>query len=304
MSKQDGVYTRTAAALEQKHYFNKKFSEILGVVSDTRNKIVSVESTIATIIKTTDKDRAAIKLLVEYDSEGNPTASGSFIIQAINGESSGKIKADRLDIDGKELDIKVKATNITGTFTVKESDGDTLFSAGNGAVKIGDWNVDNNSLWTGTSFSASNSVFLSTGSNGNLSIAGSPAQENWVFKTGPRFGVNKNGDLWCSSFNLGSVSTDELGAYRETSISNDAFVYERGHSYFRLSEVSAAPIDLCLEALIDPAGVGTTDNSNYTLLKMTSENGFAKGVLAGEWYVRLSDGREINLAEYLENHGG
>lgn len=198
MSKQDGVYTRTAAALEQKHSFGKRFSEMLGIIGDTRKKVASVESSVATIIKNTDNDRAAIKLLVEYDSEGNPKASGSFIIQAINGESSAKIEADRLDIDGKKLNIKVDAANITGAFTVKEASGDTLFSAGNGAVKIGSWNVDKNSLWTGTSFSASNSVFLSTGSAAKLSIAGSPTQNNWVIKAGPNFGVNKNGEVYCS----------------------------------------------------------------------------------------------------------
>ena len=200
MSKQDGVYARTAASLEQKHNYGKRFAEVLKIADDTRTRVNSMESSIATIIKTADKDRAAIKLLVEYDSEDNPTASGSFIIEAINGESSAKIKADRLDIDGKQLNIKVDAANIIGTFTVKETDA-TLFSAGNGAVKIGSWNVNNNSLWTGTSFSASDSIFLSTGS-GDLSIAGSPAQANWVFKAGPNFGVTKNGEVYCSKAHI------------------------------------------------------------------------------------------------------
>ncbi|MBQ7780364.1 MAG: hypothetical protein IJ404_07710 [Clostridia bacterium] len=303
MSKQDGVYTRSAAALEQKHSYGKRFSELLGIVDDTRIKVNSIESSIATIRRTIDQNRSAIELLVVYDSKENPTASGSFIIEAINGASSAKIEADRLDIDGKQLNIKVDAANVTGTFTVKNGNY-TYFSAGNGAVRIGGWKVDNNSLWNGSSFNSSNSVFLCTGSVGNLSIAGSPAQENWVFKAGPNYGVNKNGDLWCSSFNLGSISTDELGTYRKTSISNDEFIFERDQSYFLLQEISGTPLDLILDVLIDPSASGTSgSNTNYTRLTMTGEDGMAKGVLAGQWFVDVG-GREVDLISFIINHGG
>lgn len=130
------------------------------------------------------------------------------IITAINlTKDSAKISAEKLDIEGKQLNIKVDAANITGTLTVKEADGDVLFSAGkddsgDGVVKIGSWNVDNNSLWTGTSFSAPDSIFLSTGSNGDLPIAGSPAQANWVIKAGQKFGVNKEGKLYASEAHI------------------------------------------------------------------------------------------------------
>ncbi|MBQ8253958.1 MAG: hypothetical protein IJY94_00455 [Clostridia bacterium] len=44
MSKQDGAYTRTAAALERKQGFGKRFSELLGIVNETRDKVDSTES--------------------------------------------------------------------------------------------------------------------------------------------------------------------------------------------------------------------------------------------------------------------
>ena len=215
MSKQDGVYTRTAAALEQKNSYGKRFAEVLKIADDARDKVASVESSIATIRQTINKNRSAIELLVEYDSEGNPTASGSFIIEAINGASSAKIAADRLDIDGKQLNIKVNAANIIGTFTVKNGNY-TYFSAGNGAVRIGGWKVDNNSLWIGNSFDSPNSVFLCTGSVGNLSIAGSPAQEDWVFKAGPNFGVNKDGYLYCKNADITGKITATSGSFTGT----------------------------------------------------------------------------------------
>lgn len=79
-------------------------------------------TTVSSIQQTVSKDKAAIELLVEYDSEGNPKTSASLIIEAINGESSAKIKADRLDIEGKTLNIKVASTNITGKLTAKQID--------------------------------------------------------------------------------------------------------------------------------------------------------------------------------------
>lgn len=60
-----------------------------------------------------DENGASIGLLVE-----NNEVKGSIIIEAINEESTAKISADRLDIEGKTLNIKVDAANITGTLTI------------------------------------------------------------------------------------------------------------------------------------------------------------------------------------------
>lgn len=44
MSKQDRVYTRTASELERKYNFTKSFAEIMGLLTDARDKVDSVES--------------------------------------------------------------------------------------------------------------------------------------------------------------------------------------------------------------------------------------------------------------------
>lgn len=51
MSKQDSTFTRTAAELERKHNFGKKFSEILGLIDDTRDRVDEVESGLRSEIK-------------------------------------------------------------------------------------------------------------------------------------------------------------------------------------------------------------------------------------------------------------
>ena len=51
MSKQDSTFTRTASALEQKYSFGKKFSEILGLIDDTRDRVDSTESSLHSEIK-------------------------------------------------------------------------------------------------------------------------------------------------------------------------------------------------------------------------------------------------------------
>lgn len=59
-----------------------------------------------------DANGASIGLLVE-----NGDVKGSVVVEAINGQSAAKISADKLDIEGKELNIKVASTNITGVIT-------------------------------------------------------------------------------------------------------------------------------------------------------------------------------------------
>lgn len=102
----------------------------------TKNELTgatkNIRSTLSDIKQTADESHAGIELLVEYDENGEPTASGSLVIEAINGESSAKINADRLDIEGKELNVKVKSTNILGTLSANKIYSGTLRSNDNG----------------------------------------------------------------------------------------------------------------------------------------------------------------------------
>jgi hypothetical protein len=52
-SKQDVVAARTATDIERKYNFGKKFSEILGLIDDSRDKVDSVESSLRNEIKET-----------------------------------------------------------------------------------------------------------------------------------------------------------------------------------------------------------------------------------------------------------
>lgn len=49
--KQDRTGVRTAAQLEQKYSFGKKFSEIIGLIDDSREKVDSVESQLGDVTK-------------------------------------------------------------------------------------------------------------------------------------------------------------------------------------------------------------------------------------------------------------
>lgn len=93
--------------------------------------------------------------------------------------------------------LKVKAADITGVITVLDSDGDTLFSAGDNAVKIAGWKVDNNSFFSGTTFSSAQ-CFFCTGSNTAMSIGGSEKISGWMIKAGSNFGVTTAGAFYAS----------------------------------------------------------------------------------------------------------
>lgn len=116
-------------------------------LGDTINRVGTLEkqdiiqrTTLAEIKQTADQNRAGIELYAEFDVNGTPTASGSLVIEAINGESSAKISADRLDIEGKELNIKVASTNIQGSLSADQIRSGVLKSHSQlGEGQIGIW---------------------------------------------------------------------------------------------------------------------------------------------------------------------
>lgn len=153
-------------------------------------------SKISAIEQKADANGANIALVVK-----DGKASGSLIIGAINGESTAKISADKLDIIGKKLNIKVDSTNIEGSVTahsmlIQTAKGKPLFSASGNSVSLAGWNVDENSLYHGESFSSAD-VFICTGSGGSFEIGGSDSIKGWVLKAGKNFGVTNTGALYC-----------------------------------------------------------------------------------------------------------
>jgi hypothetical protein len=75
-------------------------------------------SSIASIDTLAKANQASIGLVVD-----NGAVKGGILIEAINNESIAKISADRLDIEGKTLNIKVDAANISGALTIGQLPG-------------------------------------------------------------------------------------------------------------------------------------------------------------------------------------
>ncbi len=68
-----------------------------------------------------NSNKASISLVVD-----NGTVKGGVLVEAINKETALKISADRLDIEGKTLNIKVASTNITGQLKADQIDASNL----------------------------------------------------------------------------------------------------------------------------------------------------------------------------------
>jgi hypothetical protein len=82
----------------------------INTLTEWKNGAVSSIASIDTLAKA---NQASIGLVVD-----NGAVKGGILIEAINNESIAKISADRLDIEGKTLNIKVDAANISGALTI------------------------------------------------------------------------------------------------------------------------------------------------------------------------------------------
>lgn len=105
-----GNYTRNGATT----LYNTSYTAGYG-------RDLEISKDLAKLELTTSENESKISLIVQDDK-----ASGSLIIGAINDESYAKINADRLDIEGKTLNIKVDATNIEGELTADQINADGL----------------------------------------------------------------------------------------------------------------------------------------------------------------------------------
>lgn len=107
----DGVSAKSVAEIKQTAESNQ--ARIEGIA-----KWESDVSSIASIKALAEANKASIGLVVD-----NGVVKGSILIDAINGESVAKISADRLDIEGKTLNIKVDAANISGALKIGQLPG-------------------------------------------------------------------------------------------------------------------------------------------------------------------------------------
>lgn len=180
MSKQDRTHSRTPADTENKflHNLGKRFAEIMGVATDARRTAEGTRSelskSVAEINKELTDKTAAIELqaktitkqgeniaeLQEKATEqgasigllvNNDGVKGSVIVEAINGQSSAKISADKLDIYGDTLNIKVKATNVEGLLNVDgKIEADKIDANGLEVLEatIGEWTLGKTNINT------------------------------------------------------------------------------------------------------------------------------------------------------------
>ncbi len=75
--------------------------------------------------------------------------------------------------------------------------------------KIGDFEVDNNSIFSGAWGTIPPDVFMCIGSQTPYSLGGSPNIKGWAFGAGSNFGVTNTGALYCRSGKIGGWEIDE-----------------------------------------------------------------------------------------------
>lgn len=210
----------------------------------------------ATLEQTVSEQGASIGLIV---SDGE--IRGGMVIEAINGETVSKISADRLDIEGKELNIKVDAANITGLLTAEQIDATNLeVDAANITGKltaaqidatdlvvtkanitsgdIGGFLIDHNSLYTNSTFKNSSLILSSSGTESSITVNG-VTKRGWKILSGSEgssaknFGVDDDGYLYASGVTVSGLIEASEGSIGSLNIDNDglAFVSGSGNDY-------------------------------------------------------------------------
>lgn len=140
-------------------------------------------ATMAAIKQTADKNTASIELIVE-----NGAVKGSAIFEAINGETTLKIDADRVDIEGKVTADYVSALGAE-------------FTTG----KIGGWNITASGLSYGTWNTGGSFILWPEGFSTSF---GSFGVQNWVMTSGTTFGVTSSGALYANdAYITGEISS-------------------------------------------------------------------------------------------------
>lgn len=107
IAKQDRTYTRTAAALEQKHNFDKTFGDIAGIATDARNAANEANEALEKIEKKMTPDEI-FNLLTENGAQkglyrgedGTLYVNASYIVSGILRSADGNLY---FDLDGNVL---------------------------------------------------------------------------------------------------------------------------------------------------------------------------------------------------------
>lgn len=142
---------------------------------------------LAEIEKKATANAASIELLVEYDKDGNPVAKGSVLVEAINGQSTVKISADVVDIEGR---VNAEYINALG-LSVYDTNGKLTFMAKGNACTVGQLTATADGLLAASAFDRTGAFRASMKytSSGKLTVSnyGSNSAWNNTVYTVPKF---------------------------------------------------------------------------------------------------------------------
>lgn len=161
--KQDRSAARTAADIERKYSFGKKFSEILGLIDESRDKVDSVESTLrgeitetqTTLQRNSEEIAATATSLTEAKNE----------INGINGSVTEISKKVELKMDASAVNIAIEQRMASGVDQVVTATGFRFDNNGLNISKTGEEMeslIDN----TGMYVKRSGETVLSANNNG------------------------------------------------------------------------------------------------------------------------------------------
>lgn len=161
--KQDRSAARTAADIERKYSFGKKFSEILGIIAESRAKVDSVESSLRSEITRTETElkRDTEKVVVEvtkmkHDGVDQVITKTGFRFDAdgLNISKTGEEMSNLIDNTGmyvKRSGENILSANNNGVEAVNlHAKTYLIIGSGNGRSRIEDYLTDRTGVfWIG-----------------------------------------------------------------------------------------------------------------------------------------------------------
>lgn len=129
--KQDRVAPRTAADLERKYSFGQRFSEILGLIDDTRDKVDGVESSLRNEITNSETSirRDTEQIVLDAKREVQKTVDGS--IESLTNQVTTQLTAEAAKITVIEERLDAGAEKVvTKTGYTFDSDGLKISKSG------------------------------------------------------------------------------------------------------------------------------------------------------------------------------